>query len=88
MNPFMQVRFRTQGKFRVGQRVHLKYGGFKDLVAEIIEDRGPLGVGGSRVYRILLHPDQWNDFETEVPEEELELVEDAPDAAAEGDGKR
>ncbi len=79
MNPLLQIPGLKPGKFRVGQKVRLKHG-FPGLIAEIVEDRGLIGVGGRRLYGILLHPDPWNDFTTERPEEELEAVADGKDA--------
>lgn len=38
-------------RFRVGQSVWLLMG-HRPVKAEILEDRGPLGVGGRRLYRI------------------------------------
>jgi hypothetical protein len=48
MNPLIQFPNRKPGKFRVGQRVRLLYG-HAGAIAEVIEDRGPLGIGGIRV---------------------------------------
>lgn len=39
------------GRFRVGQQVQFLFGLTK-TVGTIIEDRGPIGVGGRRLYRI------------------------------------
>ena len=39
-------------RFRVGDWVSLLYG-LRKVRAQIIEDRGPLGVGGRRIYRLL-----------------------------------
>lgn len=54
-------------RFRVGDMVTLRYG-LSDVPARIIEDRGPLGVRGRRLYRVLIVDDR--DFE--VPEEDLQ----------------
>jgi hypothetical protein len=85
MNPLLQYPGEKPGKFRVGQKVRLKHG-FPGLIAEIIEDRGPIGFRGRRLYGILLHPDPWNEFTTESAEEELEAVPDGPEATP-ADGK-
>ena len=41
----------TEKRFRVGQSVWLLMG-HSPVKAEVLEDRGPLGVGGRRLYRI------------------------------------
>jgi hypothetical protein len=75
MNPWMHVPEKKPGKFRVGDRVRLRHG-FRGLIAEVIEDRGQIGVGGRRLYTVKLRPDEWNDFITERDEEGLEAVEE------------
>ena len=50
MNPLMHVQNETHGKFRVGDRVRFRHG-FPGLIAEVIEDRGPIGVGGAGCIR-------------------------------------
>jgi hypothetical protein len=75
MNPLIQVSGQTPGKFRVGQSVRMKHG-FRGMIGEVIEDRGPIGVGGRRLYTIRLQLDPWNEFTTERPEESLEAVQD------------
>jgi hypothetical protein len=49
MNPLAQVPGQDPGKFRVGQTVRLKHG-FGGMIGEVIEDRGPIGVHGRRLY--------------------------------------
>ena len=49
MNPRMQYPEKTHGKFRVGDHVRMLHG-FRGMIAEIVEDRGPIGVGGRRLY--------------------------------------
>jgi hypothetical protein len=44
-------------------------------LAQIVEDRGPLGVKGRRLYRVRLDPEQGETSSFEVPEEELEAAE-------------
>lgn len=60
--------------FRVGDRVYV--GGSESLVeATVIEDRGQLGVGGRRLYRIRYDPDEFgNAFESELGVAELRAV--------------
>jgi hypothetical protein len=73
-NPLGQIRNRKPGKFRVGDRVRILHG-FRGMIGEVIEDRGPIGYGGRRLYTVLLRPDPWNELTTEYPEDSLEAVE-------------
>ncbi len=82
MNPLMQVPGQPPGKFRVGQRVRPKHW-FKGLIAEVIEDRGNIGIGGRRLYGVKVRVDPWNEHTTELPEESLEAVADGPDSTPE-----
>ena len=50
--------------------------GFQDRIAEIVEDRGNIGVGGRRLYGVKFRVDPWNEVATERPEESLEAVLD------------
>lgn len=78
MNPLMQVPEKTPGKFRVGDHVRMLHG-FRGMIAEIVEDRGPIGVGGRRLYGVKFRVDEWNEETTELPEESLEAVPELPD---------
>ncbi len=71
MNPLMHVPDKTPGKFRVGDRVRIRHG-FRGMLAEVIEDRGRIGIGGRRLYTVKLRLDEWNDHTTELPEDSLE----------------
>ncbi len=75
MNPWLSVPDKIPGKFRVGDRVRLKYG-FRGVVAEVIEDRGRIGAGGRRLYTVKFRVDDGDDYITERPEESLEAVEE------------
>jgi hypothetical protein len=77
MNPLLQVPGQAPGKFRVGQSVRIKHG-FRGMIGEVVEDRGPIGVGGRRLYAVRLRLDPWNEHTTELPEESLEAVVDDP----------
>ncbi len=70
MNPWAQLKFKP-GRFRVGDRVRL-VDAFQGAVAEIIEDRDPLGVGGRRLYTIRIIVEGVEDMIVEWPEVELE----------------
>jgi hypothetical protein len=74
----MQVAHKTPGEFRVGDRVRILHG-FRGMIAEIVEDRGPIGVGGRRLYGVKFRVDEWNEETTELPEESIEAVPKRPD---------
>lgn len=80
MNPLLQVFGRPPGKFRVGQAVRVLHG-FRGQIGEVVEDRGPLGVGGRRLYSVRLRLDPWNEFISELDEESIEAVEGGPQPA-------
>jgi hypothetical protein len=75
MNPMLQVPGQPRGKFRIGQKVRMKHG-FRGMIGEVIEDRGPIGVRGRRLYSVRLRVDPWNEHTSELPEESLEAVGD------------
>jgi hypothetical protein len=81
MNPLVQVPGQSPGKFRVGQHVRIKHG-FPGMIGEVIEDRGPIGVRGRRLYALRLRVDPWNEHIIERPEESLEAVTGGPTSAA------
>ncbi len=66
-------------KFRVGDWVSLLYGPQR-VLAEVVEDRGPLGVRGGRLYRIRPNLDHEESATFEVPEDDLEAAR-SPEAA-------
>jgi hypothetical protein len=74
MNPWMQIPRKTQGKFKVGDRVRILHG-WPGMIAEVVEDRGPLGIGGTRLYGVRFRVDEWNEFHTERHEDSLEKIE-------------
>lgn len=74
MNPLLQVPGQDPGKFRVGQAVRLKHG-FRGMIGEVVEDRGPIGVHGRRLYAVRLRLDPWNESTVERPDESLEAVD-------------
>ena len=73
MNPLMQVPDKIPGKFRVGDRVRMLHG-FRGVIADVIEDRGRIGVRGRRLYRVKFRLDEWDEHTSEIPEESLEAV--------------
>lgn len=60
-------------RFHVGDWVSLLYG-TRRVLAQVIEDRGPLGVNRRRLYRIRVDQDQGEADTFEVREEQLEAA--------------
>lgn len=52
-------------RYRVGDRVMVRFGA-RDVVAEVIEDRGPIGHGGEQIVRVSMPLDDDETFEFEV----------------------
>jgi hypothetical protein len=71
MNPWAQIRNQKPGRFKVGDRVRIVLG-FRGAEAEILEDHGPLGVGGRRFYTIRMHWQGDEDVILDYAEEEME----------------
>jgi hypothetical protein len=66
------------GPFSEGDRVNLQWG-FTPVEGVIIEDRGNLGVGGRRLYRVRVQLDEFTEpLESTYPADELTLVAKAP----------
>lgn len=59
--------------FRVGDRVRIDFGRRK-LTGVVVEDRGPLGVHGRRLYQVDLPMDPDEPMTVELPEDEMELI--------------
>jgi hypothetical protein len=76
MNPLMQVPGRKPGKFRVGDQVRILHG-FRGMTGEVVEDRGPIGVHGRRLYAVKIRLDPWNEYSSELPEESLEAADNS-----------
>lgn len=66
-------------RFRLGDWVTFRYG-VRPVFAQIIEDRGPLGAGRRRLYRIRFDQELNEPIEFEMPEDEMEKV--VPNKAA------
>lgn len=75
----------TTGPFREGDRVRLLWG-VTPVEGIVIEDRGNLGVGGRRIYRIRVQLDDniTEPLESEWPAEDLTLVARAPSKSRNG----
>lgn len=61
------------GPFRVGDRVRFEFG-FTTVVGKVIEDSGPLGVGGRHLYRVELPMDPDEPYIAARSESDMELV--------------
>lgn len=56
---------------KVGDKLRLRFG-TRDVIATVIEDRGPIGVGGRRLVRVRVVLDPSSDpLDFEVPAEDL-----------------
>ena len=63
----------TDQVFHVGDRARFVFRG-REVEVEVIEERGPLGVGGRHLVRIRV-PHEWDEaHETTVPEAELRPI--------------
>jgi hypothetical protein len=62
-----------KASFRVGDHVRIDFGRRK-LTGVIVEDRGPLGVHGRRLYQVDLPMDPSEPMSVELPEDEMELI--------------
>jgi hypothetical protein len=72
------------GPFAEGDRVRLLWG-VTPVEGIVVEDRGNLGVGGRRLYRVRIQVDDITDpIESTWPAEELTLVAKAPTRSRNG----
>ena len=65
-------------KFRVGDRVQFHIGP-RMVIADVVEYRGPLGVGGRQIFGIRFPFTEDETRYTEMPAEELELATEETD---------
>ena len=68
----MKSATKSAPRFRVGDWVMIPFG-LQRVIVEIVEDRGPIGYKGRRLYGVRFNRSRTNSRTTEVPEEELEL---------------
>ena len=72
------------GPFAEGDRVRLLWG-VTPVDGIIVEDRGNLGVGGRRLYRVLVQLDDITEpIETSLPADDLKLLAKAPTRSRNG----
>ena len=67
----MKASRKLSPRFRVGDWVSFAYG-LRRITAQIVEDRGALGVQGRRLYRVRPMPSREDSHDFELAEEELE----------------
>jgi hypothetical protein len=60
--------------FDVGDNVRFRLAG-RSIVGRLLEDRGPIGVGGRRLYLIRYDLGEETPYEIELPAAEIEGVE-------------
>jgi len=75
----MSTARKTARRLRVGDWVTFPFGSWRPF-AQVIEDRGRLGVKGRRIYRLRLDQDESEPWEFELNEEEVEAAN--PDRTA------
>lgn len=63
----------SEQRFHAGDHAWYVFGGY-DVEVEVIEERGPIGVGGRHLVRIRRPLDYAEPVETTVPEDELRPV--------------
>jgi hypothetical protein len=64
----------TRGRLEVGSTVRFRFG-ITDVTAKVVEDRGPLGRDGERIYRVRFwFREPGGPSETEIEASRLKLV--------------
>jgi hypothetical protein len=81
----MRALRKLPGRFRVGDWVSLDYG-LRKITAQVVEDRGLLGVHGRRLYRVRPMPSRGDSFDFELAEEELEAAPEPDEARSNSPG--
>lgn len=59
----------------IGSQVRIRFGVVDDVIATVIEHRGPLGIGGKQVLRVRFQFEDDEPRETELPVDEVTPVE-------------
>ena len=67
----MKTSRKLSRRFKVGDWVSFDYG-IRRITAQVVEDRGALGVQGRRLYRVRPMPSREDSHDFELAEEELE----------------
>jgi hypothetical protein len=71
----MSIGRKRAPRFRAGDSVTFLFGPQK-VAGEIVEDRGPLGVYGRRLYRVRIKRPDEDETTFEIPEEDIESPEE------------
>jgi hypothetical protein len=66
----MTATSKASGRFKVGDWVTFPYG-TRNLIAQVVEERGPLGIRGRHLYRIRPAGETESPDSFEMPEDEL-----------------
>lgn len=69
----MSATKKATGRFKVWDWVSFRYGA-KDLIAQVVEERGPLGKNRRHLYRVSVAGDGGEPDSFEMPEDEMEAV--------------
>jgi hypothetical protein len=64
----------------VGDKVQIRLAG-RAFVGQVQEDRGPIGVGGRRLYGIVYELGKDNRYYIELPADEIQVVEPKKETA-------
>jgi hypothetical protein len=71
------------GQFQVGDRVRFVFG-LAETAGTIVEDRGPIGVGGRRLYGVRFAFSEGDPMYIELPESDLKADDASPQATTRG----
>jgi hypothetical protein len=63
----------TSSNLRVGDEVRFRLAS-RIVVGKVREDRGPIGIGGRRLYLIAYEMGKGNSYTIELPRDEIEVV--------------
>ena len=66
----MNKKKEPAARFKVGDWVSFRYG-LRDAIVQVIEDRGPIGVKGRRLYRLRMELEGCEPDSFELPESSL-----------------
>jgi hypothetical protein len=72
MNPYMSIKHKTIGKFRVGDKVRIPHG-WGGIIGTITEDFGNIGAGQRRLYDVKVPLE--DEPEITLGDDDMELVE-------------
>lgn len=61
-------------QIKVGDKVRFKIGG-RSVVGQVREDRGPIGLNGRHLYRVVYELGKDNAYSTELPPDQIEVIE-------------